>query len=117
MSNQLINPLIHPHYMDTLSHCSDCLAYLVESFDTLVLEETSKEAQQGFTTFLMCVSQALDFEADRADDEGSLHRFRRPVDSLEKQLLRQICKQLLADEGEDSDDIIVVPDSKSRGDH
>ncbi len=117
MSNRLINPLIHPHSLDTLAHCSDCLEYLIESFDTLALQETSKPAQQGFTTFLMCISQALDFETDRADDEDSLHRFRRPVDGLEKELLRQICKQILADDKEDSDDIIVVPDSKSRGDH
>jgi len=119
MSNQLINPLIHPHNIDTLSHCSDCLEleYLIESFNTLVLEETSKPAQQGFTTFLMCISQALDFETDRADHEGSLHRFRQPVDGLEKKLLRQICQQILADEEEDKDDIIAVPDPKSRGDH
>lgn len=116
MSNQFLNPIIHFHPTDTLNCCSICLSYLMESLDSLPLEETSRLAQQGLHVFIDCVRQAIDFESDRAEVIPELPQPKQRLSELEKLLMQQMLKILeKADSG--SNDTIIVPPSGPKTDH
>lgn len=115
-TNQFVNPFIHDHCQDTMSYCSDCLAYLIESIDSLKTEETTVWAKQGLCNILECIQQAIDFEGDRADIMGTT-RLERPLDGFERKLVLHMCQQL--HDADDDSGVIIVPnqDGKPRNKH
>ena len=100
MPNQIVNPLVHHHSAETLINAADALAYLSESVTKLELSETSFAAQQGLSTLINCVTQAVNYEARRLLDEEEAHSsepksnlgsFLAP---LEKELIIELFEQL-----------------------
>lgn len=101
MPNQIVNPLVHHHSAETLINAADALAYLSESVTKLELSETSFAAQQGLSTLINCVTQAVNYEARRLLDEeeeahsselkSNLGSFLAP---LEKELIIELFEQL-----------------------
>ena len=112
MSNQILNPLIQPETSDTLYYASSSLAYIWESMNELNLAEVSSDAQQGLCSLLQCVSQAVDFEAYRSDSSDETPKLHESLTSLEKGVIKDLCKHLKR--GEVSDKGPVAPSSASK---
>lgn len=114
MSNQILNPLIQPQTSDTLDYASSSLDYIWESINELQLAELSKDAQQGLCSLMQCISQAVDFEAYRANSDSDSPQLHDALNPLEKELIANLCKHIKKGGSSDSGPAVLAGSSPRR---